>query len=619
MTDPLQHTSTHPVDLGQDDSTDPASAKIAHAAQLKDSNNPSPSINICNEHGVVNTRMAETMASTATRQDSHPPHNHDHDDNNNNSGSIDTASSDSDSVSNCSSRNATISCNHEPTAEKHEDLLTTMSATMCPETSSSPNVPNDSSVDPVDRPTAPSSPPPRFDTEQQQQHHHHNHPSIDTIDNKDTTTTTTNINTVHCSPYSAPIDSHMVSNSSSFLPSSSSSSLSDYLIIGQEQVERDDSEFDRHSERSYSRSSTPLSSSNENYGTDMSEAGQDSQTEDLQQQRLHRFATAKHSRLHRSSARQQQQQQQSPSHQSHPSRQSGTSQEISEEQFLQDRREQQQRQRITHTSTLSAESLDSSSSSSTSSSTSTSKPQPTSRPTSPTNDKARKRRSYKPTANEAPSTSTPSEPTATATETATSSLPALKMPSIKGVSKSIFEFILASVVCVSLLSCMFALSYVSTGTTHLVGWYSDQRIGQRIRDGIKEREHLVQEALEKMAGEEYVKVKRRSRQQGTYSYQQYQQQQQQQQKQKQQQQQKNQPHQQHGHQNRYQQQYQQQREQRQRQEWERQQQQQKQDDEYERRRLSSAEWQELIRAASTSFLGKFTTASGPGDRRDHRR
>src|SRR5690606_32626068 len=158
-----------------------------------------------------------------------PPHNRSHDDNNNNSSSIDTVSSDSDSVSSYNSRNATFSCNREPTAEKHEDLSTTMPTAMCPEISLSPNVPNDSSVDPVDRPTAPSSPPPRFDTEQQQQQHrHHSHPAIDTIDNKDT-----NINTVHCSPYSASINSHMAFDSSSFLPSSSSSSLSDYLTIGQ--------------------------------------------------------------------------------------------------------------------------------------------------------------------------------------------------------------------------------------------------------------------------------------------------------------------------------------------------------------------------------------------------
>ncbi|KAF8939972.1 hypothetical protein BGZ58_008132 [Dissophora ornata] len=186
-------------------------------------------------------------------------------------------------------------------------------------------------------------------------------------------------------------------------------------------------------------------------------------------------------------------------------------------------------------------------------------------------------------------------------------MPTLKIPSLRGLTKSIAELVIASVVCVTLLSCMFAFSYVSTGANHLLGWYSDQQIGQRIRDGIKEREHLVQEALEKMAGEEYVKVKRRSQ----HFQQQYQQQYQQQQR--------------HSgsfgtggnpYQKRYQQQYQQQREQRQQQ----QQQQQEQQRQQQKEGLSTAEWQDLIRAASMSFMSKFSnTAPAPAPTRNARR
>ncbi|KAG0240511.1 hypothetical protein BGX31_001871 [Mortierella sp. GBA43] len=136
-------------------------------------------------------------------------------------------------------------------------------------------------------------------------------------------------------------------------------------------------------------------------------------------------------------------------------------------------------------------------------------------------------------------------------------------------------------------------------TNHLLGWYSDQRIGQRIRDTIKEREMYVQEALEKMAGEEYARVKRRS--------QQFQQQRQQQQQQQQ-----------HGNPygQRYQQQYQQQREQRQREkEREREKVPRDRDQEKKKEGLSPAEWQELIQAASISFMSKFTASPARGPRR----
>ncbi|KAF8958206.1 hypothetical protein BGZ46_002019 [Entomortierella lignicola] len=159
------------------------------------------------------------------------------------------------------------------------------------------------------------------------------------------------------------------------------------------------------------------------------------------------------------------------------------------------------------------------------------------------------------------------------------SLPTLQVPSIRGISRSIIEFVVVSAVCVTLMTCLFAFSYFSTGANHLLGWYSDQQIGQRIRDGLKEREHMVQEALEKMAGEEYVKVKRRSRQYQQQYQQQYQ----------------SSAYGGNPYQHKYQQQYQQEREQRQQQ----QQQQQHQG-------LSTAEWQDLIRAASMSFLSKWS-------------
>lgn len=218
---------------------------------------------------------------------------------------------------------------------------------------------------------------------------------------------------------------------------------------------------------------------------------------------------------------------------------------------------------------------------------------------STTEEKTRKRRSYRASVNNfdeledyddpnhqtsrtySSSSPLPSK-TASTPATSTPILPALKIPSVRGLTKSVFEFIVASVVCLSLISCMFALSYVSTGANRLVGWYSDQKIGQRFRDGIKEREHFVQETLEKMAGEEYAKVKRQSRQYG--QQQQHQQQQ-----------------------SRHQQQYHQERDHRYQQQQQRQEQQ-------ERGRLSPAEWQELIRAASMSFMAKFSSApeSVPG-------
>ncbi|KAF9430811.1 hypothetical protein BGZ94_003600 [Podila epigama] len=188
------------------------------------------------------------------------------------------------------------------------------------------------------------------------------------------------------------------------------------------------------------------------------------------------------------------------------------------------------------------------------------------RPSSPKlNDKARRRRSAK--------SSTPSsahvesdtfqEPT-TPPSTPPSSLHNLQWPSLRGITKSIVEFVVAAFVCVSLVSVMFAFSYVSTGTKHLLGWYSEQQFGQRIRERVRQREHFVQEALEKMAGEEYLNIKR-----SRHHFQQQQQQQH--------------PYgQQHHHHHQHQQ------------------------PPFERETLSNAEWQELIRAASMNFLAKFS-------------
>ncbi|KAF9437317.1 hypothetical protein BGZ76_001204 [Entomortierella beljakovae] len=163
------------------------------------------------------------------------------------------------------------------------------------------------------------------------------------------------------------------------------------------------------------------------------------------------------------------------------------------------------------------------------------------------------------------------------TDASVFAMPALKVPSVRGMTKSVIEFVVASAMFVTLMTCVFAFSYASTSTTRLLGWYSDQQIGQRIREGLKEREFKVQEALEKMAGEEYANVKRRS--------QQYQQQYQQ------------------NYGNPYQQRYQQEREQRQQQKQQQQQQ--------GKQGLSTAEWQDLIRAASISFIAKFSKPTPP--------
>ncbi|GJJ74744.1 hypothetical protein EMPS_07102 [Entomortierella parvispora] len=386
--------------------------------------------------------------------------------------------------------------------------------------------------------------------------------------------------------------------------SSSSSSLSEYLLIGQEQVEKEDIESDLHSERSFNSSSQdsfgdfrnqqeanvhdrPLSSFS-NYSMSSSSQSQDEyEYEDL----------LENPSLYRPDSPSQQDQPRQPKQSSRRRAQ------YSEEQPQEPANFKQRQQRIT------AKARPSSSSSQRDRD--SKKPATSASASSTAEEKSRKRRSYRASVNnfdeledyDEPnhqashaysSCSSSSSPlrteTASTPATSTPILPALKIPSVRGLTKSVFEFIIASVVCLSLISCMFAFSYVSTGATRLVGWYSDQRIGQRFRDGIKEREHFVQETLEKMAGEEYAKVKRQSRQYGQQpqSHHHHHQQQQQQ------------------HQSRYQQQYQQDRDQRY--------QQQQRQEQQERGRLSPAEWQELIRAASMSFMAKFSSApeSVPG-------
>ncbi|KAG0215348.1 hypothetical protein BGX28_000088 [Mortierella sp. GBA30] len=435
-----------------------------------------------------------------------------------------------------------------------------------------------------------------------------------------------------------------VHNSISFMSSTSSSSslssssLSEYLIIGQDQVESESD--DQQSERSYASSSDNSQGSSSFYGSgsgdggedhdieggEISEASQDSQNEEHgseglithnHNQNYHHNQLQQQRPRHRSSRQQlhNRQHEQQAFSDGHPTEYEQERQ--FEYKFVQHRQQQQQEEqqqcRIAESAPKSADGEDERSSASSSSST---------RASSPTSEKTRfKRRSHRSSQKSAATSSSSSSASTSAntdskessTTTTSPPLPALKIPSLSsslgGLSKSIFEFMIASVVCISLLSCMFAFSYVSTGTKHLLGWYADQHIAQKIRDGIKEREHFVQEALEKMAGDEYVKVKRRSRQQ---------QHQQQQQQQHHQQNQQHNPH--YAYQSRYQQQYQQQREQRQQQEQQQKQQQHRhRQDEYERGRLSTAEWQELIRAASMSFMAKFTASPTATSRGTHRR
>ncbi|KAF9137195.1 hypothetical protein BG015_002808 [Linnemannia schmuckeri] len=393
---------------------------------------------------------------------------------------------------------------------------------------------------------------------------------------------------LHVHPHAPTVtdSSSFVSSSSASPSSSSSSSLSDYLIIGQEQVERDDSECDQRSEHSYASS---RDSYGERYAEDLmyDDASQDSHSE---------YHSPTPSSPPSSSL----------SHRDTPRRRTSRPRRRSPRPFDKEDDEGErpdlsrtfsegyafeQQQRITESTTRSSVRIEDEEEEI---------PMLSSRPQSRSStNKTYKRRSHK-TTDDSRSSPSDASPVAAAPVAA---MPVFKLPTIRGLTKSIVELVVASVVCISLISCMFAFSYISTGANHALGWYSDQQIGQRIRDGLKKREHVLQETLEKMAGEEYVKVKRQSQQ-----YRQHHHQQQHQAR-------PGSPSPPYGpgggayYQNRYQQQYQQQREQRQQQQQQQQQQQKAYQDDPDRGRLSTAEWQELIRAASVSFMAKWTTAT----------
>ncbi|KAG0338746.1 hypothetical protein BG000_003468 [Podila horticola] len=328
---------------------------------------------------------------------------------------------------------------------------------------------------------------------------------------------------------------------------SSSSSLSEFLLIGQ--TEREDSEFDRHSEQSFESHDSFGERYNDSLDTsNLSQSSACSSTSEPSRQReSRRESRSQHHRHSRVCDEEYEQ--------------------YSDEPF-----QDYHRYKFSKSPEPPKEHGTESNSRSTSSSR-------FDRPSSPTNsERTRKRKSHR-ASPPPPEDSHASVPTpAPAQSPMLPPLPALKLPSVRGIAKTLVELVIATVVCVSLVGAMFALSYVSTGTKHLLGWYSDQRFGQRIRESIREREHFVQEALEKMAGEEYVKIKRRSRAgQQQYGYT--------------------------SSSNQYNRQYYQDQQQPQ-------QQQQQNEQPYERESLSNAEWQELIRAASVSFMAKFSPPGG---------
>ncbi|KAF9379283.1 hypothetical protein CPB97_009062 [Podila verticillata] len=321
---------------------------------------------------------------------------------------------------------------------------------------------------------------------------------------------------------------------------SSSSSLSEFLLIGQ--TEREDSEFDRHSEQSFESHDSFGERYSETLGTsNLSQSSTSTTSEHTSRQRQSRRESRRENHRHSRVCDEEYEQYSDESFQDYHRHKSSKSPGPQKERTTESNSE--------HTSTSS----------------SPSSTRFTDRPSSPTNsERARKRRSHR--ASPTPKESAPLSP---APSPMLPPLSALKLPSVRGIAKSMIELMIATMVCVSLVSVMFAFSYASTGTKHLLGWYSDQRFGQRIRERIREREHFVQEALEKMAGEEYVKIKRRGRP----------------------------GQQQHGYassSNQYNRQYYQD---------------QHQEQPYERESLSNAEWQELIRAASLSFMARF---SSPG-------
>ncbi|KAK3823516.1 MAG: hypothetical protein J3Q66DRAFT_366654 [Benniella sp.] len=254
--------------------------------------------------------------------------------------------------------------------------------------------------------------------------------------------------------YERPTSSISASSTST---SSSTSSLSDYLIIGQEPVERDDSEYDddRGSERSMPTSRR--SSSRDSSTSSSSERRRDHAQEHEDYEAF--------------------------------GNEEGVYDRPADEPFqFNHTRPHRSQRRITETPAYPTEETE---------------PQSFRRSSTPQNDRFRRRRSTRVESEGSQDNST-AQPAAAAGGGILPALPALKVPSVRGIVRSLAELVIASVICVTLVSCMFAFSYVSSGANHMLEWYADQRIGQRIRETIKEREHYVQEALEKMAGEEFT-------------------------------------------------------------------------------------------------------------------
>ncbi|KAG0264675.1 hypothetical protein DFQ27_001070 [Actinomortierella ambigua] len=73
------------------------------------------------------------------------------------------------------------------------------------------------------------------------------------------------------------------------------------------------------------------------------------------------------------------------------------------------------------------------------------------------------------------------------------------LPSPSQVSKTVLEFVLVGALMFTIVSAAFTFSYVVTATNHA---------GQKLREAIEARERSVQRALERVAGEDYVKVRR---------------------------------------------------------------------------------------------------------------
>ncbi|KAF9970572.1 hypothetical protein BGZ73_006713 [Actinomortierella ambigua] len=94
-----------------------------------------------------------------------------------------------------------------------------------------------------------------------------------------------------------------------------------------------------------------------------------------------------------------------------------------------------------------------------------------------------------------------SKPTTSTNSKPTSSLGSLPSPS--QASKMVLEFVLVGALMFTIVSAAFTFSYVVTATNHA---------GQKLREAIEARERSVQRALERVAGEDFVKVRRQQQQ-----------------------------------------------------------------------------------------------------------